>query len=269
MEIVTQRVTELKGYENNARTHSDAQIGEIIDSIKNYGFNDPIEVGPDLVIISGHARVVAALKMGLNEVPTITHAHLKSSKRKGYILAANRIAMSAGWDHTLVGEELRALRDDNFDLKLTGFTDEEIEGSLRLDEINEPAVDEDTCGGLTAETTSKTGDVWLLGDHRLMCGDSVNMDDVEKLIVDHKIEMVFTDPPYGINEKTDRVRSKRTQAARAGVYDKIIGDDSIQTAIDAYNLCETLEIPVMVFWGANYYCHSLPQTANRKLARVG
>lgn len=122
--------------------------------------------------------------------------------------------------------------------------------------------DEDEVPELKVEATTKIGDLWILGNHRLMCGDSTNIQSVEKLIGEKAIDMVFTDPPYGINENTNRVSSKRSQAAKAGVYDKILGDDSTQTAIDAFNLCATYNFPVMVFWGANHYCHALPESAN-------
>lgn len=261
---ITMRATEsLKNYDNNARTHSDAQIDEIINSIKNYGFLDPIEIGDDLVVISGHARLAAAVKLGLGQVPTISHSHLNKSHRKGYILAANKIAMKAGWDFGLLKEEFTDLIEDEFDTALTGFTEEEIKDIMNPEILNDGLVDEDDCeGGEGGDTRTQRGDVWLLGTHRLKCGDSIDPNHVADLIGSHTIDMAFNDPPYGIDERTDRVKAKRSHKVKAGKYEKIQGDTSTQTAIDAYNLCESLNIPVMVFWGGNYYCHALPETAN-------
>jgi len=141
MQIEMKNPADLLAYENNARTHSDEQVEQIANSIKNFGFNDPIEIAPDGTIISGHARALAALKLGLNEVPTVTLAGMDENSRKAYILAANRTALSAGWDVELLKIELGDLDDDEFDLSLTGFTDEEI-GSY-LTEIKEEKVRKD------------------------------------------------------------------------------------------------------------------------------
>lgn len=127
---------DLLAYGNNARTHSDEQIKQIANSIKNFGFNDPIEISPDGTILSGHARALAALKLGLNEVPTVTLAGMDENARKAYTLAANRTALNAGWDVELLKIEFEDLDDDNFNLSLTGFTEEEIESYLNPEILN-------------------------------------------------------------------------------------------------------------------------------------
>ena len=200
MQVTMRAVETLKNYDKNARTHSDAQVSEIAAAIKAYGFLDPIEIGDDLVIISGHARLAAAIQLGLTQVPTITHSHLDKSQRKGYVLAANRIAMKAGWDGGLLKEEFMDLMDEEFDLALTGFTEDEIADYLNPAELNDGLTDEDECDGI-GEGSSRTvlGDVWLLGEHRLRCGDSTSVDDVQSLIGELKPNLMVTDPPYGVN----------------------------------------------------------------------
>jgi ParB-like chromosome segregation protein Spo0J len=146
MDIINKPIDELKGYDKNARLHSKDQIEEIAQSIKNFGFNDPIEVGEDNVIISGHARLAAAQSLGLTEVPTIIHKHMDETHRKAYVLAANRIAMSSTWDSKLLSEEMLDLHQNEFDLRLTGFTGEEINEILNPEEINDSLIDEDECG---------------------------------------------------------------------------------------------------------------------------
>jgi len=259
MDIIKKSIGELIGYDKNARTHSDDQIQEIANSIENFGFNDPIEIGPDNVIISGHARMAAALKLGLDEVPVIVHSHMNKKNRKAYVLAANRIAMSSSWDYDLLKDELIDLNDEDFNLSLTGFTDDEINDILDLDEVAENLADEDDCPGVPEEPITKLGDVWLLGKHRLMCGSSVMIDNVDKLMNGEKADMFFCDPPYGINEKTDRDLASRTRSAKAGKFNKIIGDESIDTAVDAYYLCNGLS-DIICYWGGNYYANKLPSS---------
>lgn len=199
MEIVFKPLSELKNYEKNARTHDDVQILELVDSIKNFGFLDPIEIDDKAVIISGHARATAAAKAGLLEVPTITH-NLGKSAKKAYILAANRLALKAGWDGNFLREELKELRDDEFDLKLTGFTHDEIEDYLNPEILNDGLINEDNCGDLSTSTPiTKRNDVWTLGNHRLMCGDSTLADDVGLLLNGQIPILMVTDPPYGVN----------------------------------------------------------------------
>lgn len=259
MQIVLRKIEDLKVYEKNARTHSDEQIRELSASIKIYGFLDPIEIGPDLVVIAGHARLRAALQLGLNQVPTLMHSHLDKNARKGYILAANKIAQKAGWDHGILKEEFNYLSDEGFDLLATGFSQEEIDGILTEEDITEGQCDPDECPEVTnSPSVSCHGDVWILGKHRLMCGDSVSIDDVDLLIGNEKIGMVFTDPPYGISIVS---KDGAVGGGTKGKYQEVIGDDSIQTAIDAYTVCASLKIPKMIFWGGNYYCSKLPESS--------
>lgn len=260
MEIIFKKISDLRGYENNARLHSENQIQEICNSIKNFGFNDPIELAKDNMILSGHGRLAAAIKLKMEEVPTITHDHLTETQKKAYILAANRIALSSSWDNDILKHEFLDLKDDDFDLSLTGFTDDEINMLLNCEELNECLGDENAVGEVQEDPISKYGDVWILGEHRLMCGDSTSIDAVDKLMNGVKADMVFTDPPYGINEETDRVYASRSRLAKGNKFSKIIGDDSIDIALAAYSICETLS-DIICYWGGNYYAHKIPASA--------
>jgi DNA modification methylase len=170
--------------------------------------------------------------------------------------------MNAGWDTKLLSDEFKDLQDDSFDLMLTGFTQNEIDELLNPEELTTGLTEGDDCPVLPEVAISKPGDVWLLGKHRLMCGNSTNVYDIDSLLKGAVVNMVFTDPPYGIDENTNRVHSKRSQVAKAGVYDRIIGDKDTSTAIAVINICLSYNIDTLVFWGANYYAHSLPETGN-------
>ncbi len=247
-------------YARNTRTHSDEQVNQIVSSIKEFGFTNPVLVDQDNMIIAGHGRVMAANKLKLGKVPTICLKHLTEAQKKAYIIADNRLALNAGWDEDMLKVELEELNDLEFDISLLGFEDKEIESLLS--EPTEGLTDEDAVPDLPEEPTTKLGDLWILGDHRLLCGDSTSIDAVDKLMDGNKADMVFTDPPYGINEKGDRSKRKGKNSLSDGVKYNDFNDDTIQYAIDAYNLCEGLNIPRQVWWGANYYCHSLPQSNN-------
>ena len=197
MKIVQTAIADLIKYDKNARVHSSEQIDQIAKSIKNFGFNDPIEIDKNNILLSGHARLEAAQRLGLKTVPTITHGHMSKTQQKGYVLAANRIALSSTWDNTILGEELQGLKDDGMDLSITGFTPDELDDLLNHEMLNEGLVDADECGDVDeVNVVSQLGDVWLLGEHKLMCGDSTSIDAVDKLMNGLKADMVFTDPPY-------------------------------------------------------------------------
>jgi DNA modification methylase len=198
MQITQRKTTDLIPYVNNARTHSDEQVLQIAASIKEFGFTNPVLVDGDNGIIAGHGRVLAAKKLGLDEVPTIELKHLTKTQKKAYILADNRLALNSGWDNDLLALELGELSDDGFDLNLLGFSPEEIT-AFEVEEIPEGLTDEDAVPELPIEPVTKLGDVWLCGNHRVMCGDSTSIDAVDKLMDGNKADMVFTDPPYGVN----------------------------------------------------------------------
>jgi DNA modification methylase len=198
-------------------------------------------------------------KLGMADVPVIEAGHLSDTQRRAYIIADNKLAMNAGWDDEMLRVELDALGVDGFDLELTGFSLDEI-ADLQIEEVPEGLTDEDAVPDAPEDPVTVEGDVWVLGNHRLHCGDSTSIDAVEKLMDGQKADMVFTDPPYGINEKGDRSGRNTGLAKNHNFAD--FKDDTTQYAIDAYNLCEGLKIPRQVWWGANYYCHALPQSNN-------
>ena len=185
-------------YARNSRTHSDAQVAQIAASIKEFGFTNPVLIDEQGGIIAGHGRVLAAQKLGLSEVPAIELAHLTAIQKKAYVIADNKLALNAGWDDELLRLEFAELEGAGFDLELTGFSLEEIDG-LQIDEVTDGLTDENAVPEAPEEPVSKLGDVWLLGNHRLMCGDSTSIDAVEKLMDGQKADMVFTDPPYGVD----------------------------------------------------------------------
>lgn len=185
-------------YANNARTHSDEQTAQIAASIREFGFTNPVLIGNDNDIIAGHGRVLAARKLGLVEVPCLRLGYLTDAQKRAYVIADNKLALNSGWDEELLKVELIGLRDDDgFDLGLTGFSADElvallaevmIEGNTDPDDVPEPPVD----------PVSVTGDVWQMGKHRLLCGDSTSIDDIRKLCGDREVDMWLTDPPYNV-----------------------------------------------------------------------
>jgi len=198
MKITQKKVDSLIPYVNNSRTYSDEQIAQIAASIKEFGWTNPILVDGDNSIIAGHGRLLAARKLGYKEVPTIELADLTETQKKAYIIADNRLALNAGWDNDLLTIELNDLLADGFALELLGFDPKELDALLEP-EMVEGLTDEDAVPDVPDEPTTKLGDIYQLGNHRLMCGDSTSIDAVDKLMDGQKADMVFTDPPYGMS----------------------------------------------------------------------
>jgi DNA modification methylase len=197
MEIIEKEIEKLIPYALNSRTHSDEQIAQISASIKEFGFNNPILIDEKDGIIAGHGRVLGAKKLGLNKVPTIKLAHLTPNQRKAYIIADNKLALNAGWDMEMLSLEMGDLDKEGFDLSLIGFDDNEL--ATILADKNEGLTDPDEVPDLPDEPVTKEGDVWLLGKHRLMCGDSTVETSVTKLLAGVEPHLMVTDPPYGVN----------------------------------------------------------------------
>ena len=180
-------------YARNARTHSEEQVAQIAASIKEFGFNNPVAVDADNMILCGHGRVMAAQLLKLSKVPTVCLSHLTDTQKKAYILADNKMALNAGWDNDMLKIELEELQGEDFNLDLTGFSSDE------LDSLFKEAVETDE-DNFTAElpevAKSQRGDVWTLGEHRLMCGDSTSETDLKCLMQGETADLLFTDPPY-------------------------------------------------------------------------
>lgn len=195
MQIKEVAVDKLIPYAKNSRTHSVEQVAQIAASIKEFGFRNPILVD-GVGIIAGHGRLMAALKLGLDKVPTIDCSDMTASQKKAYIIADNKLAMNAGWDNQFLTLELKELEDEGFDLTLTGFDDKELDALLNVIEGTEGLTDEDAVPETPEEPKTKLGDIYILGNHRLMCGDSTSIDDIEKLMYGNKADICFTSPPY-------------------------------------------------------------------------
>lgn len=191
-------IDELIPYANNARTHSKEQIIKLRSSLREFGFVNPVLIDKDKTIIAGHGRVMAAKEEGIKEIPCVLVEHLTEAQKKAYIIADNKLALDAGWDNQLLEVELKALEELDFNLELTGFDLEEIDKILMLDqEVVEDDFDVDQA--LNEPTISKPGDLWILGRHRLICGDSTEPETFEKLMDGNRANLVLTDPPYNVN----------------------------------------------------------------------
>jgi len=198
VEIVLRSVEDLIPYVNNSRKHSDEQVAQIAASIKEFGWTNPILVDGDKGIIAGHGRLMAARKLKMKEVPTIELKHLTDTQRKALIIADNKLALNADWDNELLTIELNELLADGFALEVLGFNPDELSALLEP-EVVKGLTDEDAVPDVSDEPKTKLGDIYQLGNHRLMCGDSTSIDAVDKLMDGQKADMVFTDPPYNVN----------------------------------------------------------------------
>jgi len=206
-------VSSLIPYARNSRTHSDEQITQIAASIREFGFTNPVLIDSNGTIIAGHGRVMAAKKVGLAEVPCLRLGHLSPSQIRAYVIADNKLALNAGWDDEMLKAELLTLQEEGFNTDLTGFSDDELNALLNS-EIIEGQTDPDEIPEPPVEPVTKLGDIWVLGNHRLMCGDSTSIDAVQKMMAGVKADVLFTDPPYGINFKPQR-----------GTHDIILNDN--------------------------------------------
>ncbi len=199
-------------YARNARTHSDDQVAQIAASIAEFGFTNPILAGSDGVIVAGHGRLAAAQKLGLEVVPVVVLDHLSPTQRRALVIADNRIAENAGWDDAMLRIEIAALQDDDFDLSLTGFDADALAELMAGDESDgQGQTDDDAMPEMPETPVSRPGDVWLLGGHRLLCGDSTVADSYDRLLDGAPVDMVFTDPPYNVNyanSAKDKMRGK-------------------------------------------------------------
>jgi DNA modification methylase len=222
MNIEQVRVADLVPYARNSRTHSAAQVAKLVRSIEEFGFNNPVLIDGDGVLIAGHGRTLAAQKLQLEEVPAIRLTHLSEDQRRAFVIADNRIAEDAGWNDELLKSELAALSLADFDMKAVGLEDDELArilgasstvGRTAPDDVPEP----------TQHVVSKLGDVWLCGPHRVRCGDSTSDADVAALLAGARPNLMVTDPPYGVDyDPAWRQRAGLTGAAATG---KVANDD--------------------------------------------
>ena len=197
MKIEQVKLNALIPYARNSRTHSDAQVAQIAASIKEFGFTNPVLIDETGSIIAGHGRVMAARKLAITDVPSIRLTHLTEAQKKAYVIADNKLALNAGWDDEMLAVELTDLKDMGFDLDLTGFSTDEIE-ALLAPTGTEGLTDEDAVPEVPEAPVTVLGDVWILGKHRVMCGDSTSIEQAEQLMAGTNADLVFTDPPYNV-----------------------------------------------------------------------
>ena len=246
---------DIKPYSNNPRKKQN--ITKVVNSIKEFGFQQPIVVDKKNIIIVGHSRYEAGKELGLDKVPVII-ADLSPVKAKAYRIADNRINQDSEWDFSKLTLEFKEISKLDFNLDSLGFEKNELD-DLIIDEVK-GFTDDDAVPDKPKKPKSKLGEIYQLGHHRVMCGDATKEEDVNKLINNNNIDLLYTDPPYGINIKGDRT-ARNTGLAPNHKF-KDFKDDSIDYAITAIKIINNLKIPRQVWWGANYYCHFLPLSNN-------
>lgn len=228
-------IGKLVPYVNNARTHSPEQINKLRSSLREFGFINPVIIDRDFGVIAGHGRILAAKEEGITEVPCVFADHLTEAQKKAYIIADNRMAMDAGWDEELLRVEIEALQAEAFDLSLTGFDEKDL-SDLFKDDADVQEDDFDVDAELERPTFSKSGDVWTLGRHRLVCGDSTKAETFDTLMQGRKANLVVTDPPYNVNYEGTAGKIKNDNLADEKFYqflfdafsniEKVMADDA-------------------------------------------
>jgi DNA modification methylase len=244
--IAWRSLGDLIPYARNPRTHSDAQVAQIAASIREFGWTNPVLVDGENGIIAGHGRVMAARKLGLERVPVIELAHMSEAQKRAYVLADNQLALNAGWDDELLRLELADLSEVGFDLGLIGFGEGELERLLAGGK--EGLTEDDEAPALPEQAVTQPGDVWVLGEHRVLCGDATVLADVERVLGGQLADMTFTDPPYNVdyaNSPKDRLRGK---------HRPILNDD-LGSGFEAFLLDACTNI-LSVTKGGTYICMS-------------
>jgi DNA modification methylase len=212
LNVEYRKVETLIPFARNPRTHSAAQVAKIAASIVEFGWTNPILVDGSQGIIAGHGRLAAARKLGLAEVPVIELSHLTPAQKRAYVIADNRLALDAGWDEEMLALELAELSESGYDLTLTGFGADELADLLAGEEtLTEGQTDEDAVPESAGPAVSRLGDIWVCGDHRVLCGDATQEECYQALLGDDHVAMVWQDPPYGVNyanSAKDKMRGK-------------------------------------------------------------
>tara|TARA_Y100001963_G_scaffold63556_1_gene88543 strand:+ start:69 stop:1361 length:1293 start_codon:yes stop_codon:yes gene_type:complete len=215
IKIEQRKIAELIPFARNSRTHSEEQIAQIAASIREFGWTNPILVDEENTIVAGHGRLSAANRLGMAEVPVITLNGLTAAQKRALVIADNKLALNAGWDMELLSSEIEGLKDEDFDLSLLGFNEDEL--AALLAEKTEGLVDEDDIPEVPADPVSVLGDVWIMGKHRIVCGDSTDADCVAKCLNGVEPHLMVTDPPYGVEYDADwRNKAKRPDGSAYG-----------------------------------------------------
>lgn len=239
-------LSRLKPYEKNARTHSSEQVAQIANSITEFGFTNPILVDSKDGIIAGHGRMTAAQELNLSKVPVVVLDHLSDRQRRAYVLADNQLALNAGWDLDVLRSELKDLVDEDFNIDLIGFSDEELKDLMPEELDPEYDGDADAVPEPPEDPISKPGDLWVLGEHRLLCGDSTNLQHIERLMDGKKADLWLTDPPYNVDYEG------KTKEKLVIENDSMSDSDFRQFLVDVYTAADA----VMNAGGAFYIWHA-------------
>lgn len=252
LKIQYKPIQDLIPYARNSRTHSDAQVAQIAASIKEFGWTNPVLLDGENGIIAGHGRVMAAHKLGETEVPTIELSHMDENQKRAYIIADNKLALNAGWDNEMLMLEVKDLKDAGYDLGLTGFSLDELE------ELNptvvEGLVDEDEAPAVPQEAKTKPGDIYKMGKHRLMCGDSTSIEHLERLCDGQDVDMWLTDPPYNVdmtskNQMLEKAGKARKDKSSFGIQNDSMSDsDFRQFLVDCYTAADAVMKAGAVFY---------------------
>ena len=255
----------LKEYERNTRTHDAEQVEQLKRSITEFGFTNPVLIDENNVIIAGHGRRSAARELGMKEVPCLRLTGLTPSQVKALRIADNQLALNAGWDEEMLRIELADLKDENFDLDLLGFSLDELEQYLEPEKAEQTKIVEDEAPAAdNVKRRSKRGEIWQLGEHRLMCGDSTSADDVARLMNGEKADMVFTDMPYGMGLDTDYssmknnldfAKEKNFTGGKKYAQGKV--DDFTPEMVNNIFACFNY-VKEMFLFGADYFAELLP-----------
>ena len=257
MLVTHEKVEDLIPYASNSRTHSEQQIAQIAASIREFGWTNPVLINDENSIIAGHGRLLAARQLKMTEVPCIKLDHLTKSQQKALVIADNQLALNAGWDVEMLKAEISGLDTDGFDLDLLGFDRDFLDGFLI--EETEGLTDEDAVPDVPEEPETKLGDVWILGRHRLMCGDSTSIDAVERLMDGQKADMVFTSPPYNADAKAgqgDIFNNKKSLKLYSDGYsDNLASDDYVKFAASVLEMCFAFT-DGFIFWNVSYNANS-------------
>ena len=273
LQIVYKNVDDLIPYARNAKIHDENNINLIAGSIKSFGFNNPVLLDGENGIIAGHGRVLASKKLGIKQIPTIELQGLSDAEKRAYIIADNRLTEKSEWDKEILSLELQDLNELGIDLNIIGFTDEDLNNIIQEET---PEIVEDEFSEQIETPKSVKGDIWILGEHRLMCGDSTSENDVKALMQDEKADLLLTDPPYGVNivkahnvgggglthfkEKKGIVgfgQKGKNKIVNCTEYRPIVNDDTTETAKKNYLLIKDYSKNQIIF-GGNYFTDFLP-----------
>jgi DNA modification methylase len=257
IEVKYRKVEDLIPYVNNSRKHSDEQVAQIASSIKEFGWTNPILIDGTNSIIAGHGRLMAARKLKMEEVPTIELSHLTDTQRKALVIADNKLALNADWDTNLLTIELDDLLKDGFALDILGFNADELNALLEPEQV-EGLTDEDSVPEVPEEPKTKLGDIYQLGNHRLMCGDSNDILSIDKLLDGIVPNAIVTDPPYGIGIDGQKQSISSNPKHNRKFHEKK-GWDQERPDEGIFKWIVSMNVP-SVIWGGNYFADLLPAT---------